>query len=305
MIPHYDATALAALNLTAQDIIAMLQKLIRGAADGTVHAAPKAALTPPDGRYIMATLAAMDSPPIAVTKSLVLNAANTARGLPQINGLVSLLDAETGLPLATLDNNWLTGVRTAGLSALAAHYLARPDANSVGFVGTGLQARCHLALFREMFPLTRIKIAGRGRANIDALIEAADGLDAEVVSSPRAALEGVDLAVTSVTHTAVEAPFLDANWLAPGAFVSVVDLAVPWHKASFGAVDRVIIDDLEQEASLPNKLADPAHIHGDLSGLVMGDAQPRQSDTERTAFVFRGHALGDLALAALAWGRLA
>lgn len=305
MIPHYDATALAALNLTAQDIIAMLQKLIRGAADGTVHAAPKAALTPPDGRYIMATLAAMDSPPIAVTKSLVLNAANTARGLPQINGLVSLLDAETGLPLATLDNNWLTGVRTAGLSALAAHYLARPDANSVGFVGAGLQARCHLALFREMFPLTRIKIAGRGRANIDALIEAADGLDAEVVSSPRAALEGVDLAVTSVTHTAVEAPFLDANWLAPGAFVSVVDLAVPWHKASFGAVDRVIIDDLEQEASLPNKLADPAHIHGDLSGLVMGDAQPRQSDTERTAFVFRGHALGDLALAALAWGRLA
>jgi len=305
MIPHYDSAALAALNISAQDIIAMLQKLIRGAAEGTVHAAPKAALTPPDGRYIMSTLAAMDSPPIAVTKSLVLNAANSARGLAQINGLVSLLDAETGLPLATLDNNWLTGVRTAGLSALAASYLARPDASSVGFVGTGLQARSHLALFRQMFPLTRIKISGRGRANIDALIEAADGLDAEVVDTPRAALEGVDLAVTSVTHTAVEAPFLDANWLDAGAFLSVVDLAVPWHKQSFGALDRVIIDDLEQEATLPNKLADPAHIHGDISGLVMGNAPPRQSDTERSAFVFRGHALGDLSLAALAWERLA
>jgi ornithine cyclodeaminase/alanine dehydrogenase len=304
MIPHYDAAALAALPITAQDIIAMLQDLIRGAAAGTVQAAPKVALTPADGRYIMATLAAMDSPPLVVTKSLVLNAENSARGLAQINGLVTVLDGQTGLPLATLDNNWLTGVRTAGLSALAAHSLARPDASSIGFVGTGLQARAHLALFRQMFPLTRIKISGRGRANIDALIAAADGLEAEVVDTPQAALQDVDLAVTSVTHTAVTAPFLDTNVLAPGAFVSVVDLAVPWHKESFGTLDRVIIDDLQQEAQLPNKLADPAHVHGDLSGLVSGAAKPRQSPQERTAFVFRGHALGDLALAALAWDRL-
>jgi ornithine cyclodeaminase/alanine dehydrogenase len=76
---------------------------------------------------------------------------------------------------------------------------------------------------------------------------------------------------------------------------------VPWHKASFGALDRVILDDLAQEATMPEKLADPAHVHGDLSKLATDARLARRDPSERTAFVFRGHALGDLALAALAY----
>jgi ornithine cyclodeaminase/alanine dehydrogenase-like protein (mu-crystallin family) len=61
------------------------------------------------------------------------------------------------------------------------------------------------------------------------------------------------------------------------------------------------MDDLEQEASLPNKLAPAELITGDLSGLVLGEIEGRVGDTDRTAFIFRAYSLADLALAALAY----
>ena len=303
MIPHLDAEALAALPISTTDVIAMMERLVRGADAGSVHAAPKAVILPPDGRYLMATLAAMDDPPIAATKSLVLNDANRDIGLPQINGLVTVLDAATGLPLATMDGPWITGIRTAGLSAVAAKYLARSDSASIGFVGTGLQARTHLDAFADMFPLKRAHIFGRGRANIDRLAEAAEarGLTPEICETAEAAVSAADIVVTTVTHTGVTGPFLDAGWLAPGSFAAVVDLGAPWIKPSFAGLDRLVIDDLAQEAGMTAKLADPAHVHGDMAGLVLGTLPGRTAGTDRTAFVFRGHALGDLALAALAW----
>ncbi|MCY1298156.1 Alanine dehydrogenase [compost metagenome] len=166
-----------------------------------------------------------------------------------------------------------------------------------------MQARSHLQTFSEMFPLESVKVFGRGPKNIGALWETAQklGLSTEVCKSPQEAVEGVDLVVSSVTHTGVTEPFLDANWLSNGCFAAIADLAVPWHKESFAAFNPLVIDDRAQEASLPNKLADPGHIHGDLSDLIAGRIHGRRAEDERTAFVFRGHALGDLALAALAY----
>lgn len=302
-VPYLSDADLDALGITTDEIIAALEHAIRESERAQVWSAPKAVITPPDGRYVMATLAVMNDPPLVATKSLVLNARNSDFGLPQINGLVTLLHGETGVPEAILDCNWVTAVRTAGLSAVAAKYMANPHATSVGFVGTGVQARSHLQAFADMFPLQRIRIAGRGRANIDALADLARelGLSAEICDTPRAAVEGVDLVVTSMTHTSVEGPILDANWLQPGCFLTSVDLGATWHKETFSAFQRLAIDDLGQEAMMEVKLADPEDVSGDLSGMINGRFDGRTADADRTAFVFRGHALGDLAISALAF----
>lgn len=304
-IPYLSETTLAGLGITTADVVESIEAAIRGADAGTVWAAPKAVMQPPDGRYMMAALAAMDRPSLLAVKTVVLNPRNSDKGLPQINGLVTMLDSETGVPAAILDGNWITAVRTAGLSATAAKHMAREDASTAGFIGTGVQARSHLDAFADLFPLKHIKVFGRGQANIDALCAHAGGLGltSEVAGEARAAVEGVDLLVTSVTYSAGLEPFLDANWLAPGSFATVTDLAAPWIKESFSAFDVLTIDDIAQEAALPNKLADPAHVTGDISGLVLGKFEGRSGPDQRTAFIFRGHALGDLALSALAFQR--
>jgi ornithine cyclodeaminase/alanine dehydrogenase-like protein (mu-crystallin family) len=153
--------------------------------------------------------------------------------------------------------------------------------------------------------LREVRAFGRGRPNIDALCQsaAALGLSAVVCDTAGEAITGADLITTSVTFSATMEPFLDAGYLKPGCFAAITDLAAPWIKDSFAALDRIVIDDLDQEASMSNKLADPALINGDLSGLVLGKVAGRGSAAERTAFIFRGHAIGDLALSALAYKR--
>jgi ornithine cyclodeaminase/alanine dehydrogenase len=167
--------------------------------------------------------------------------------------------------------------------------LARPDSASIAFIGCGVQARSHLDAFCDIFPLREIRAFGRGTANRDALCRAAEarGLTAVASETARDAIDGADLVVTSVTLLPKVEPFLDAPWLTEG----------------MAAFERIVIDDLEQEAKAREPMVAPTLVAGDLLGLVCGDFPGRKSAKERTAFVFRGLALGDLALAGLAYRR--
>jgi ornithine cyclodeaminase/alanine dehydrogenase-like protein (mu-crystallin family) len=302
---YLSAARLDALELSARDVVASIEHVIRGQARSEVWNAPKAVILPPDGRYVMGTLAAADDPPYMVMKSLIVNPGKARPGVPDINASVTLSDSTTGVPLAVLDGNWITAVRTAGLSAVAATRLARTDAERMAFVGCGVQAHSHLSLFKALFPLTEIRAFGRGQVNRDALCSAASALGLAAVKSATAeeALAGADIVVTSVTLSPDVKPFLDGHWLAPGAFAAITDLARPWAPGGMSAFDRIFIDDLEQERKSEKPMVPVESIDGDLSGLVQGSASGRATPDERTAFIFRGLALGDLALAALAYDR--
>jgi ornithine cyclodeaminase/alanine dehydrogenase len=304
-LSYLSQTTLQALALTTDEVIESIERLIRGRSQARAWNAPKAVIQPPDGRYMMATLSAADDPPFLAMKSLIFNPRNRERGLPDVNAVVTLLDSDTGVPLAVMDGNWITAVRTAGLSAVAAKRLARPDASVAAFIGCGVQAHSHLQAFAALFPLQEIRAFGRGTANRDALCQAAGklGLSAVATGTAREAVQDADLVITSVTFSPQLVPFLDARWLQPGAFVTMTDQAAPWVADGMPAFNRIVIDDLEQEAQMPQPLVDPALVAGDLTGLVNGDITGRRSDDEKTAFVFRGLALGDLAVAALAYQR--
>jgi len=302
---YLSQTTLQGLGLTAEEVIESIEHLIRGRSQARVWNAPKSVIQPPDGRYMMATLCAADDPAFLAVKSAILNPRNRERGLPDINAIVTLLDSDTGAPLAILDGNWVTAIRTAGLSAVAAKRLARPDASIAAFIGCGVQAHSHLRVFSALFPLKEVRAFGRGTANRDALCRAARQLGLRAVPSEtaREALRDADLVITSVTFSPQLVPFLDAGWLQPGTFATVTDLAAPWVPDGMSVFNRIVIDDLQQEAQMPKPLVDPALVAGDLTGLVNGDIIGRRSDDEKTAFVFRGLALGDLALAVLAYQR--
>jgi ornithine cyclodeaminase/alanine dehydrogenase len=304
-LPYLSQPFLDRLPITTAEIVDSIEQLILGQRRGQVWCAPKVVVLPGDERYIMATLAVADEPRVVATKSLVLNPRNAGREIATINALVTLQDSETGLPLAVVDGNWVTGRRTAGLSAVAARRLARPDSASVAFIGCGVQAHAHLEAFCDLFPLREIRAFGRGAANRDALCRAAGARGLKAIAAPtaEAAIRDADLIVTSVTLLPTPEPFLDARWLKPGAFATMTDLAAPWFPEGMGAFQRIVIDDREQEAKMSKPMVDPALVAGDLAELVCDDIPGRQGERERTAFVFRGLAIGDLALAALAYRR--
>lgn len=295
--------SLESLDISTGEMIAGLEELIQAQQQGKVQAAPKAALTTDDGRYLMATLSTSDEPPLMAVKGVIVNQKNTERGLDAINGAIMLLNSETGVPVAYLDGNWITAIRTAAASALVAKYLANPDSEVITFVGAGVQARSHLKLFADQYPINEIRALGRGTKNRNALcqIAADSGFKAVPCEDPRAAVEGADIVVSSIPIMSTVAPFIDASWLKPGAFVSSTDLAKPWMAETMREFDQIIIDDLDQEAAMPDPMVDVELVAGDISGLVSGRISGRQNKSQRAAFVFRAVALGDLALASLAY----
>ena len=149
----------------------------------------------------------------------------------------------------------------------------------------------------------RICALGRGQKNRDALLvrASARGLGARVAADSRAAIADADLVITTVPDYPDMKPFMDAHDLKPGAFVAMVDIARTWIPNSLDAIHRIIIDDRAQEATMSKPMVPPARVTGDLQDLVSGRVNSSTLAKERVAFAFRGMAIGDLALASLAF----
>jgi ornithine cyclodeaminase/alanine dehydrogenase-like protein (mu-crystallin family) len=161
-LPYLSGAFLDHLKISSLELVSEIERQIIGERRGEVWCAPKSVVLPGDDRYIMATLGVASEPRVLATKALVTNPRNAERGLPTLNSLITLLDSETGLPLALVDGNWVTAKRTAGLSAVAAKRLARSDSSSAAFIGFGVHARAHLEVLADVFSLREIRAFGRG-----------------------------------------------------------------------------------------------------------------------------------------------
>jgi ornithine cyclodeaminase/alanine dehydrogenase len=294
---------LQALDIGAAEVVEAIRRAVIAKAEGRLETTPKSVIQPGDGRYMMTTLATGGVPDVTVVKAVTVCPGNPALGLPSITGAIMVLDAHTGECRAVMDAEWITGVRTAGLSALAAAPLANPGAEIISFVGCGVQARSHLELFAGLYPLKQIRAFGRGRENIDRLCEMAGalGLEAEVAETPDHVLDGADIVVTSIPITYDGAPYLDARRMKPGSFATVTDAAKPWMPEGLSGFETIVVDDREQELSMPAPMVPANRIAADLTelsqnGVALGEGA--------RAFLFRGIAAGDHALAALVWDRV-
>jgi alanine dehydrogenase len=270
-----------------------------GLATGEAKALPKANLDLGPGHFFQAMVAADSRTDLAAVKWVAVAPVD---GATAIRSHIMLSRRSTGELLATMEADPITAARTAAMSAIAAQHLARSDSTSIALIGCGTQARSHLAALADVFPgLSRVAALGRRRERAEAFATEARraGFEAAAVDDPRAAIEGADIVVSSVSISGVSQPFVDAAWLAPGAFVTAVDLARAWHPASFRHFDLVATDDRHQSRQLFEKgrMAFTGAFHADLSDLAPSPASLRASPSQKTLFVFAGHAVADLAVA--------
>lgn len=300
---HLPATVLESLGISERAVADAVADGVRAVAAGRAWSRPKINIVPDSERLFQAMLAASETPAYAMVKAVGVGAQNTSRGLPHIGSTVTLMDGETGLPVALIDGAWITGVRTAAISALAGRYLAGGDLRSIGFVGCGLQAQRHLAAFVAEHPIERVGAVSRtvdGAQRFTRWVGERFGIDSEAGSDVRAVIEDVDAVVTSVPAAAGLEPFLDPAWVRPGAFVAACDLGRSW-RPGFDAFDVVAIDDRAQDVASGHPLLPPGSVSADLGELVTGAHAGRTAANQRTAFVFRGLAIGDLAAAWLVY----
>ena len=273
-------------------------------ARGGVRIEPKVAVTIAPGHAVQAMPVAMPEASVAALKWVAVTPATEGR--PGVTSLVILSDLESGETRAIMDGTWITGARTAAMSALAARSLARADAATIGFIGCGVQARTHLAALRRVLPgLVRVVACSRSERSAELFAEEAraQGLDAQTTRAPREAVEGLDVVVSSVPDAPGSAPFLDPDWLAPGAFVSAVDLGRSWRAEAIRSIEILATDNHRQSEALgrAGKLPFAGPYDADLAELATGAKRGRTGASERAMFLFAGDALADLAAARLVY----
>lgn len=270
---------------------------VPGAPDGTLLLMPAWQ----DGRHIG-------------IKLVTIFPGNATKGQPSVQGIYVLLDGETGRPLALMDAPTLTVKRTGCASALAASYLARPDASRLLMVGTGTLVPYLVRAHGAARPIRSVAIWGRDPAKAAALAGklARPGLEVRAARDLAAAVAEAD--VISCATMAAE-PLVLGRWLKPGQHLDLVGGYTPaMREADDEAVKRarVFVDtragagkeagDIVQP--LQNGTLSEARIEGDLYELCRGERPGRRRDDEITFFKSVGAALEDLAAAQLVLERL-
>ena len=237
---------------------------------------------------------------------------NTGTGTPTINAGYLLFDGDSGRLAATLDGDELTVRRTAAASALAARYLARPDARRLLVVGTGQLAPALALAHARGRALESLEVwgrrAGRAQAVVDVL--AGEGVDATVAGDLDAAVGRADL-ISCVTGST--GPLVAGRLLRPGTHLDLVGSFRPdMREADDEAVRRAaVFVDTRAGALRSGDLSQPVaegvigegSILADLADLVTGRHPGRESPEQITLFKSAGFALADLAAARLVWKR--
>jgi alanine dehydrogenase len=292
--------------LSLDDCIAAVEEAFRAFGEGRIGAPQSLGIHASGGGFhIKAALA-----DVFVMKLNANFPANPQRfGLPTIQGVIIVADAERGTPLAILDSIEITTLRTAAATAVAAKYLARRDASVVTVAGCGAQGRAQLEAVRRVRNIERTfafdvdPAAAERFANEPAIERAGDLRDAVAQS---------DIVITC---TPSKRPFLDATHLHPGLFIAGVGADNPEKHELAPALlarSRVVADILEQAATmgdLHHALEAGAmtrdDVHGDLASVICGKVASRTSNDEIFVFDSTGTALQDVAAAAIAFDRAA
>lgn len=239
---------------------------------------------------------------------------NPGRGLPSVIGLYLLFDGTTGQPRAILDGVELTLRRTAAASALAARFLARPDAARLLMVGAGALAPHLIRAHRLVRPIREVMIWNRSPGRARALAErlAGEGIPCRAVDDLEGAARVADI-VSCATMSA--APLVRGAWLGAGAHLDLVGAYTPRMRESDDEAVRrasLFVDTRQGATSEAGDIVDPlsrgiiaaSDIRADLYDLCRGRHGGRAGADEITLFKSVGTALEDLAAADLVMERL-
>lgn len=207
------------------------------------------------------------------TKLVAVHERNAARGLPTVNAQVALTDAADGHPVAYLAGNRITNARTGCIGGLAARELASPPVR-LGVVGAGTQARWQTRAVAAATDVESVRVYSPSDSREACAADLrAEGLDAEAVDDPAAAVADATVVVTATTSTE---PVFPGEALSPGTLV----VAVGAYTAEMRELDDRTV---ERAARVFADVPEEATETGDLPGLDAGDVTPLSAVFEGTA----------------------
>jgi ornithine cyclodeaminase len=238
---------------------------------------------------------------------------NPKLGLPSSNGLMILLDSETGvIKSVLLDKGYLTDVRTAIAGAIASKYLSNPESSTVAIIGTGIQARMQLEALSLVRDIKNVNVWSRDIKKTHAYIEDVSkniNLNFTAFDNTNEVVNNADILITT---TPSKKPLVDFSSLPKGIHITAMgsdaeeknelepdiikncDVYVPDSQAQTSILG-------ELNHAIKNNLIKSDMIFNDLGKIIINPELGRKNNDDITVADLTGTGVQDTAIARYAY----
>jgi len=229
---------------------------------------------------------------------------NPQKGLPLINGVILVMNAKKGNPLALIEGKSVTALRTGAGTGLATDLLARKNSKRAIIFGTGAQAKTQIDAIRCVRNLTSIIVIGKSE---EKTIKFCNSFDSIIQPGEVSDLKNADIICTATTS---KTPLFNFEDIKAGVHIN----AIGAHQADTRELDtsliqksKVYIDQLSSSQIEAGDLIIPINegkynwnnIEGELGELIDEKIAGRTSEDEITIFNSIGNAVQDLVIASM------
>lgn len=222
--------------------------------------------------------------------------------IPAHQATITLFDSNTGTPIAFMDGEYITAMRTAAGAILSIKHLARKGSKSIAIVGAGVLGDAHLQMIGTLSGIEKVWIASKDISKAQAL--AARASNALAVDSVREAVSNAD--IVCLCTSSLE-PAIKTEWLKKGTHISSVGYRPPGGELPRDLVETSHIF-VESKVAFQAPPVGSAELQGldsefgtEMGEYLLGQKPGRRDENETTIYKSMGHAMEDLVSANLVY----
>ena len=233
---------------------------------------------------------------------------NPKLGIPSSNGLMILLDSQTGvIKSVLLDKGYLTDVRTAIAGAIASKYLSNYDSTKAGIIGAGIQAKLQLEALTLVRKINTAYIWSRDSTKTKKFVEEINNMNVnlEVCSSAEEVLRKSEIVVTT---TPSKSPLIKSDWLKKGLHITAMGSDAEQKNELDPLIikqcDLYIPDSLSQTTilgelhhALEKNIVSSDNTYDELGNVILDSNLGRKSKDDITICDLTGTGVQDTAIA--------
>lgn len=262
---------------------------------------------PSNGMLMLFKPAYVEKERRASIKILTQRESGTLQDIPTIQGLVLLLDTESGEILSMLDGTYITALRTGAASGLATRHFAPKDAQVMALFGCGAQGRSQLEAVLCERDIQRLFVFEKDKDTAEDFIREMKKtfhVDMQYTEN-NSALGEVDIICTATNSCRA---LFSREDVKEGVHINAIGSFQP----AMQELDplllqdaRIFVDNAESCLKESGDLIKPIsaglfsenHIAGEIGEFLMNRIDGRGSDKEITVFKSVGVAIQDLVVA--------
>ena len=273
-----------------------LEEGFKALSAGQLEVPPRNQVSAPKG-VLLGMYAFMPGKPFSVKLVSIFH-----ESTPSHQAVITLFDSETGAPIALMDGEHITAMRTAAASLLSIQHLARKGSKTIAVIGSGVQAESHLKMIGTLVGIEKVLVASRDHSSASALASRAS--NALAADSIHQAVSQADIVCLC---TSSPEPVIKKEWLKEGVHITSVGYRPPG-----GELPRDVIEAshlfVESKRAFEPPPAGSAELQGlrsdfgtELGEMLLNQKPGRRTETEMTVYKSMGHAMEDLVAANLVY----